>query len=111
MEASLATCPFPTLSTVPPNHELHSLVPFLRTILQECTDRLRAPLLMSQKIVQLLYKTPSQVGRDVYVTLLKELCKEYAEVKKEATNWLIFAEDEVSIIIVNGVDVLKHHAA
>lgn len=59
-------------------------------------DRQRTPLFMSQKIVQLLYKTPSQLGREIYVTLLDQLCHSYEDVAKEAINWLIYAEDEVS---------------
>jgi hypothetical protein len=51
--------------------------------------------LMSQKIVQLLYKTPSQLGREVYVALLDQLCQSFEEVAKEAITWLLYAEDEV----------------
>ena len=58
-------------------------------------DRQRTPLLMSQKIVQLLYKTSTQLGREIYVALLDELCHSFEEVAKEAINWLIYAEDEV----------------
>lgn len=51
---------------------------------------------MSQKIVQLLYKTPSQLGREIYVALLDQLCHSFEDVAKEAITWLVYAEDEVS---------------
>lgn len=50
---------------------------------------------MSQKIVQLLYKTSSQLGREIYVALLDQLCHSFEEVAKEAITWLLYAEDEV----------------
>jgi CCR4-NOT transcription complex subunit 1 len=60
-------------------------------------DQHRTPLLMSQKIVQLLYKTPSQLGREVYVALLDQLCHSFEDVAKEAITWLLYAEDEVRV--------------
>ena len=53
---------------------------------------------MSQKTVQLLYKTSTQLGREIYVALLEQLCHSFEEVAKEAINWLIYAEDEVCLL-------------
>lgn len=53
-------------------------------------------LYFSQKVVQLLFKTSTQLGRDVYVMLLERLCDNSTKVAKEATDWLIYAEDDVS---------------
>jgi CCR4-NOT transcription complex subunit 1 len=61
----------------------------------EAADRERTPLMMSQKIVQLLYKTNSPLGREVYVALLDQLCRSFDDVAKEAITWLLYAEDEV----------------
>ncbi len=63
-------------------------------------DRFRLPLIISQKIVQYLYKTPSQLGRELYATLLEQLCSSYEEVAKEAITWLIYAEDDVSTLMI-----------
>lgn len=52
---------------------------------------------MSQKVVQLLYKTTSQLGREIYVAILDQLCHSFEDVAKEAITWLIYSEDEVSI--------------
>ena len=54
---------------------------------------------MSQKIVQLLYKTPSQLGREIYAALLDQLCHTFDDVAKEAITWLIYAEDDVSVVV------------
>ena len=50
---------------------------------------------MSQKIVQLMYKTTSQLGREIYVAILDQLCHVFEEVAKEAISWLIYSDDEV----------------
>ena len=71
----------------------------------EAADRERTPLMMSQKIVELLYKTNSPLGREVYVALLDQLCRSFEDVAKEAITWLLYAEDEVRIAIYTS-DVL-----
>jgi CCR4-NOT transcription complex subunit 1 len=88
--------PIQSLSALPPNHDIRHLVGQIIRLSSECEDPRRTPLLMSQKIVQLLYKTPSQLGREVYVALLDQLCHSFEDVAKEAITWLLYAEDEVS---------------
>ena len=62
----------------------------------ESTDRRQTPLHVSQKIVQLMYKTTSQLGREIYVGILDQLCHAFEEVAKEAISWLIYSDDEVT---------------
>ncbi|GLB35158.1 putative not1-domain-containing protein [Lyophyllum shimeji] len=81
-------------SALPPNHDIRHIVGQILTLATEAGDRQRTPLMMSQKIVQLLYKTPSQLGRDVYVALLARLCRQFEDVEREAITWLLYAEDE-----------------
>jgi len=87
--------PTQSLAALPPNHDIRHLVQQVVILADETTDRERTPLMMSQKIVQLLYKTPSQLGREVYVALLDQLCRTFEDVAKEAITWLLYAEDEV----------------
>lgn len=82
-------------ASLPPNHDIRHLVRQILFLAAEATDRQRTPLMMSQKIVQSLYKTPSQLGREVYVALLDQLCHSFEDVAKEAITWLLYAEDEV----------------
>lgn len=82
-------------SALPPNHDIRLIVGQILALANEAGDRQRTPLMMSQKIVQLLYKTSSQLGRDVYVALLGRLCREFEDVAREALTWLLYAEDEV----------------
>jgi CCR4-NOT transcription complex subunit 1 len=72
---------------------------YIRQILylaQQSSDREETALAFSQKIVQLLYKSTSPLAREVYVVILGRLCEQSAKVAKEATDWLLYAEDDVS---------------
>lgn len=95
LEAMLSETPYTSLALVPPTHEIRNVVHRILALGIESGDRLRVPLVMSQKIVQHLYKTSSQLGREIYVALLDQLCQSFEEVAKEAINWLICADDEV----------------
>ncbi|KAH9946365.1 Not1-domain-containing protein [Epithele typhae] len=94
LEAVLVQLPITSLAALPPSHEVRQLLRQILFIAADSMDRNRTPLLMSQKIVQLLYKTPSQLGREIYVALLDQLCRSFEEVAREAITWLIYAEDE-----------------
>lgn len=72
---------------------------FIRQVLQTSTrsvERDETALAFSQKTVLLLFKTTIQLGRELYVLLLQKLCETWPNVAKEATDWLLYAEDEVS---------------
>ncbi|CAA7270173.1 unnamed protein product [Cyclocybe aegerita] len=94
LEAVMIQYPNQALATLPANHDIRHLVRQVMLLADEATDRERTPLMMSQKIVQLLYKTPSPLGREVYVALLDQLCRNFENVAKEAITWLLYAEDE-----------------
>ncbi|KAJ7197229.1 Not1-domain-containing protein [Mycena pura] len=107
LEAVMAQLPIQSLSTLPANHDLRHLVRQVMFLAAESADRNRTPLLMSQKIVQLLYKTQSQLGREVYVALLEQLCHAFEDVAKEAITWLLYAEDERKFNVPVTVTLLR----
>ncbi|KAJ7929302.1 Not1-domain-containing protein [Mycena leptocephala] len=107
LEAVMAQLPVQSLSSLPSNHDLRHLVRQIMFLAAESTDRNRTPLLMSQKIVQLLYKTQSQLGREVYVALLEQLCQAFEDVAKEAITWLLYAEDERKFNVPVTVTLLR----
>ncbi|KNZ75310.1 General negative regulator of transcription subunit 1 [Termitomyces sp. J132] len=95
LESILIQLPLqPYESALPANPDIRLIVAQILTLANEAGDRQRTPLMISQKIVQLLYKTSSQLGRDVYVTLLGRLCSMFDDVEREALTWLLYAEDE-----------------
>lgn len=79
---------------LPPNSDVRYLVRQVAILSSHLAERARTPVLMSQKIVQLLYKATNQLGREVYVILLQQLCDLYEEVRNEAINWLLFSDDD-----------------
>ncbi|KAI0798095.1 Not1-domain-containing protein [Abortiporus biennis] len=107
LEAILIQLPMQSLAALTPTHEIRGLVRQIIFLAAESVDRHRTPLLMSQKIVQLLYKTPSPLGREIYVALLDQLCHSFEDVAKEAITWLIYAEDERKFNIPVTVTLLR----
>jgi CCR4-NOT transcription complex subunit 1 len=95
LEGLIIQLPIQSLAALPPNHDLRHLVRQILFVATSSIDHNRTPLHMSQKIVQLLYKTSSQLGREIYVALLDQLCRTFEDVAKEAITWLLYAEDEV----------------
>jgi CCR4-NOT transcription complex subunit 1 len=97
LEAILAQLPVMSLAALPSNHDVRHLVRQILSLAAESGDRQRVPLAMAQKIVQLLYKTTSQLGREIYVALLDQLCHTFDEVAKEVIPWLNESTDEVGL--------------
>ena len=83
-----------TLATLPTTHFVRQVSPSLTELVSVAAPRDDAILLLAQKVVQLLYKAPSDLARDVWVALLEQLCEQSPKVAKEVTAWLVFAEDE-----------------
>ena len=96
LDAAVLQLPYQSLAQLPANHEIRLLVRQIILLAAESADRRQTPLHMSQKIVQLMYKTTSQLGREIYVAILDQLCHAFEEVAKEAISWLIYSDDEVS---------------
>ncbi|KAL0577902.1 CCR4-NOT core subunit cdc39 [Marasmius crinis-equi] len=94
LEALVTQLPMQSLVQLPTNHDVRFLVRNILSAADSAGDRSRTPLQISQKIVQLLYKTPTNLGREVFVALLENLCQSFDEVAKEAITWLLYAEDE-----------------
>ncbi|GJJ12464.1 hypothetical protein Clacol_006706 [Clathrus columnatus] len=116
LEKSLTTPPGPSLSIVPPNHELRQYGRQIIHIAAQSMSPEDQALTFSQKIVQLLFKIPSQIGREIYVLILDQLCRAFPKVAKEAIDWLLNAEDDrkfnvpVTIALIRGglIDPWQH---
>lgn len=106
VEKYVAQTPAPTLGVVPANHELRSLITAVVVVANQSANREQMTLAISQKVVQLLYKCSSQLGREVYVLMLQQLCDLVPKVNKEVKQWLIYAEDVVRSSSIEGGIVL-----
>lgn len=81
-------------STLAPNHDIRVLLRQVPLLAAQSINLDETALAFSQKVVQLLYRSESLLAREVYVILLERLCELSIKVAKEATAWLIYAEDE-----------------
>lgn len=97
LEAVISQFPHQSLTALPSNHDIRVLYHRVLALAEESVEKNRTPLMISQKVVQMLYKTPSQLGREVYVAILKALCEAFDEVSSEAITWFLYAEDEVRL--------------
>jgi CCR4-NOT transcription complex subunit 1 len=95
----LAQVPPISLIALPKNHDIQHLVRQMLALAPGSGDRQRIPLNLSQKVVQLLYKTSSSLGREIYVAMLEELCRTFEEVANEVIPWLVESQDEVSCLV------------
>ncbi|KAF7311634.1 Not1-domain-containing protein [Mycena kentingensis (nom. inval.)] len=107
LEAVVAQLPGESLANLAGNHDLRHLIRQVMILAANSGDRARTPLTISQKIVQLLYKTQLQLGREVYVVLLEQLCQSFDDVAKEAITWLLYAEDERKFNVPVTVTLLR----
>ncbi|KAF9513935.1 hypothetical protein BS47DRAFT_1362032 [Hydnum rufescens UP504] len=86
--------PTQAASSLPANHDISLLIRQILVTASQAADREDTMLAFSPKVVQLLYKAPTQLGREVYAALLDRLCETSAQVSKEVIEWLVHAEDE-----------------
>lgn len=65
-------------------------------IASQTANREQMTLVIAQRVVQLLYKTPIPLGREIYVLMLQGLCEVAPKVDAEVKQWLVYADDAVS---------------
>lgn len=76
------------------SQEARMLEQQIATLAMHSPNRDEIALSFSQKIVQLLYKSDSDIAREAYIHILERLCEVSLKAAKEVTAWLIYAEDE-----------------
>lgn len=99
--------PVPSISALPADHELRDLIRAIVIIANQSVHRENTTLAIAQKVVQLLYRSTVQLGREVYVYLLQQLCDLSAKVDKEVKQWLIYAEDVRKLNVPVTVTLLR----
>jgi len=79
---------------VPTDHDIHATLRQVPIVAARSYAKDETTLSFSQKVVQLLYRSETQLAREVFVALLQRLCDVATKVAKEVTAWLIYAPDE-----------------
>ncbi|TPX41510.1 hypothetical protein SeLEV6574_g06049 [Synchytrium endobioticum] len=83
-----------TLASLPPQHELRTALKAVPSLVTQAYQREEAALLFSQRVVQLLYKTESNLAREMYIVLLERLFELSKTAAKEVNAWLLYADEE-----------------
>lgn len=81
------------LAILPLHHDIKMIIRQVPVVATQSINPDQSALAFSQKVVQLLYRSEGNLGREVFVTILQRLCDLFPKVAKEVTQWLIYAED------------------
>lgn len=96
IERFIAHSQLPSIAAIPADSDVHGLVNNILQLADRSANREQSTLSISQKVVQMLYKSQSQFGREVYVALLQRLCALSRKVEKEVKAWFLHVDDPVS---------------
>lgn len=83
-----------TIGSAPNEQDIKLYLRQIMLLVQRCVSKDEAALILSQKVVRLLYRNEAGISREVYVSLLERLCEASPKVSKEVTQWLLYADDE-----------------
>ncbi|ORZ39473.1 CCR4-Not complex component, Not1-domain-containing protein [Catenaria anguillulae PL171] len=87
---------YPNLAELPPSNET-------RTLIRQITQYLPSPsnpsrddvaLMFCTKVLQPLYSATTDIAREAYALVLRELCGGSVRAGREVVQWLLYAEDE-----------------
>lgn len=84
----------PNFAALPPLHEIRMIVRQISMLAMSSFDKVEAARAFAQKAVQLLYKSETQLSREMYVVLLEHLCEVSPNVGTLVTYWLTHVDDE-----------------
>lgn len=86
----------PSLSSLPPNHDLFLLIRQIPLMISQSSAPLPSVLNFVEKVVYMLYESTTTFGREIYVVFLQALFEISHEVTHETLAWFLYAEDQVS---------------
>ena len=97
IERLVLTLTVESLAEIDENHEIRGLIHEILQMLRQASPTLKDQLTLTfaQKSVAMLYRSETKLGRDLFVSLLEEICEMTPKVAHEVSQWLIYAEDEV----------------
>jgi hypothetical protein len=82
-------------SEIPPGHDITLFIRQMPAIIANTSDPASLALSLSQKTVNALYSSHSQLHRDCYSSLLHVLCQAFPKILKELNSWITYSNDEV----------------
>jgi CCR4-NOT transcription complex subunit 1 len=107
LDKALQRATVDNLTALPLHHDIKMLIREIPVTVTQSASTDATALTFSQKVVQLLYKSESELARQVYVNILQRLCELSAKVAKEVSQWLIYAEDVRKFNIPVTISLIK----
>lgn len=102
--ASAEAAGMDAITKLTPDHEVHRILRQIPIVASKSFAKDDTTLTFSQKVVQHLYRSETQLAREVFIILLQRLCDVATKIAKEVTAWLIYAPDEVGLLSNGTVD-------
>lgn len=84
----------PNFASLPPLHDIRVIIRQVPTLASSSFDKVETARAFAQKVVSRLYKSETQLAREVYVVLLERLCVVSPNVGTLVTYWLTHVDDE-----------------
>ncbi|RUS19853.1 hypothetical protein BC937DRAFT_86816 [Endogone sp. FLAS-F59071] len=96
-----------SFNALPQNHDIRLLVRQIPVLASQSHNRGATAMTFAQKVVQQLYKSESNLGRETYVVLLERLCETSPEVAKEVINWFLYSDEDRKFNVPVTVTLIK----
>ncbi|KAI8335037.1 CCR4-Not complex component, Not1-domain-containing protein [Chlamydoabsidia padenii] len=96
-----------SFQALPPMHDIRVIIRQVPLLALSSFDKVEAARTFAQKVVQLLYKSETQLAREMYVVLLEQLCEVSPSVGTLVTQWLTHADDERKYNVLVTVALIK----
>ena len=84
----------PNFASLPPLHDIRVIIRQVPMLALSSFDKVETARAFAQKVVSLLYKSETQLVREMYVVLLERLCEVSPNVGTLVTYWLTHVDDE-----------------
>ena len=94
LDAAISKNSEAVVANLPANHEIIALVRQINLIISQFANRDEIALWFAQSLVDLLYKSDSAFGMEIYIILLERISELSKRVAREFFVWLLFADDE-----------------
>lgn len=95
IERIVAQAPAHSISGLPTEHELRGLIANVKMLATHSSNRDAATRIIAQKVVQFLYKSTTNLGREAHTLTLQQLCEAAPTVNQEVRDWLLHVDDKV----------------
>ncbi|KAJ1565991.1 hypothetical protein HK096_005111 [Nowakowskiella sp. JEL0078] len=109
LEEILTASPTATLNSLQPQNDIFIIIQQIPILVSQSYNRDDAGLLITQKIVQILYKNDVPFACEVLVLLLEKLTELSKRVAKEVGSWLLYSEDERKYNVAITVAFIQTH--